>query len=85
MHNRGGGGWGVIDMLETGLLEMGWNDGVRLLSLDFFGCRGHLVFVIVVAALTGEIIWSFVLMRRAELERKKMISEQVPFATCDQK
>jgi hypothetical protein len=78
VHDRGRGGWGVIDMLETGLLEMGWNDGVRLLSLDFFGCRSHLIFVIVVVALTGEIIGSFVLMRWAELEGNKMVSQHIP-------
>ena len=71
MHDWRRGRRGVIDVLETGLLEMGWNDGVRLLGLNFFGCRSHLIFIVVIVALTGKIIGSFVLMGWAELERKK--------------
>lgn len=73
----------MIDMLETGLLEMGWNDGVRLLGLDFFGCRGRLVFIIVVVALTGKIIGSFVLMGRAELERRWLACSPIQHARLE--
>jgi hypothetical protein len=70
MDDRGRGGRGVIDVLETGLLEMRRNNGMRLLGLDFFGCGSRLIFIIIVIALTSEVIGTFVLMGWAELEIK---------------
>lgn len=74
MDDRGGGGRGVIDVLETGLLEMRWNNGMRLLGLNFFGCWSRLIFIIVVIALAREVIGTFVLMGWAELERKEWLA-----------
>jgi hypothetical protein len=74
MDDRGRGGRGVIDVLETGLLEMRWNDGMRLLGLDFFGCGSRLIFIVIVIALTSKVIGAFVLMGWAELERKEWLA-----------
>jgi hypothetical protein len=70
MDDRGRGGRGVIDVLETGLLEMRWNDRMRLLGLDFLGCGSRLIFIVVVIAFACEVIGTFVLMGWAVLERK---------------
>lgn len=75
MDNRGRGGRGMVDVLEARLLEMRRNDGVRLLGLDFFGGWGHLIFVLVVIALAGEVIGTFMLMGWAELKKEKMVSQ----------
>ena len=61
----------MVDVLEAGLLEMGRNDGVRLLGLDFFGSWGRLIFIIVVIALAGVVIGTFMLMGWAELQQRK--------------
>lgn len=85
MDDRGRGGRGVIDVLETGLLEM-WNNGMRLLGLNFFGCWCRLIFIVVVIALSSEVIGTFVLMRWAELERKEWLaSDSVYHVQSDKK
>lgn len=59
----------MIDVLKTGLLEVRRNNGMRLLlGLDFFGRRSSLIFIVIVIALAGEVIGTFVLVRWAKLE-----------------
>lgn len=61
----------MIHVLEGGLvLEVRGNGGVVLLnSLDVLGSRRGLVFLIIVISLTCEIFRSFMLVRRAKLEK----------------
>lgn len=58
----------MVDVLETGLLEMRGNGRVSLLNLHILRSRCMvLVFLVVIVALAGEIIWAFVLMWATEL------------------
>lgn len=62
----------MIDVLETGLLEMRWNGGMALLCLNLFGGRGRLILLVVILTLAGKIIRSFVFMGRSELESREL-------------
>lgn len=58
----------MVDVLETGLLEMRGNSRVSLWDLHIFRSRRMvLIFLVIIVALAGEIIWAFVLMRATEL------------------
>ena len=75
----------MVDVLETGLLEMGRNDGVRLLGLDFFRSWGRLIFVIVVIALAGVVLGTFMLMGWAELQQRWLVSCSIIHVRSDMK
>ena len=62
----------MIDVLETWLLQMRWNSTLCLHSLDIFGGWSHIILIILVVALAGEVIWSFVLMRTAKLWKQEL-------------
>lgn len=83
MDDWGRGRRGMVDVLKAGLLEMGRNNRVRLLGLNFLGCRSRLILIVVVVALAGEIVGSFVLMGWAELARKKLASSSTHHVRSD--
>jgi uncharacterized iron-regulated membrane protein len=58
----------MINVLETGLVEMRGNGSVGLWNLHVLGGRCViLIFLVVIVTLAGEIIWAFVLVRATEL------------------
>jgi len=58
----------MVDVLESGLVEMGWNSWMALLDLKILWGWSCFIFIIVVVALAREIFRAFVLMGRAKLE-----------------
>ena len=64
----------MIDVLETGLMKMGWYGGVSLdlNSLQVLWCWSHLILIIVIVALACKIFRSFVFVRGAKLEKYKV-------------
>lgn len=61
-------GRSMVNVLETGLLEVRRNRRVALLGLHLFGGRSSLVFLIFIVAFAFKITGSFVFMGRTELE-----------------
>lgn len=70
-------------MLKTGMRGSMGRDHRRILGrsilerwLSFFWSRGGLIFIVVIVALPRKIFWSFVLVGRAALGKKKGQSAQ---------
>ena len=67
----------MVDMLKTGMCGSIGRDHRRILArlLYFFWSRSGLIFIVIVIALPRKILWSFVLMGRATLERNRAVSK----------
>lgn len=58
----------MVNVLKAWLVKMGRNGGMTLLnSLDVLRRRCHFILIVVVIALTSEILGTFVFVRRTEL------------------
>lgn len=64
----------MVDVLESGLVEMRWNGRVALLNLHFLRGRSGFIFVVVVVALAGEILGAFVFMGRSKLDGHEVLA-----------
>jgi hypothetical protein len=73
----------VVDVLETRLVKMWWNDGMTLLNcLEILWRGGHLILFIVIVTLTREIFGTFVFVWRAVLNKIRCQPMQLCARVC---